>query len=322
MVSRPPTTSTAAPSIRQPLAGQQQEEDQAGVKVTGLPVATLTDTGQYLVSSGSSSQSYDFNLLKINGQWRIDTLPTSQLLLTQADFERVYQPRDLYFLAQSGRTLVPDPVFVPQQATNTELATGLVKALLQDPEGLAVRRGPDRVSRPASSSSTTRSSSTARTPSSTWAGSTPPQPHGSWNRWPRSWPGRSAAGRRRSSRSSSRSTAARCRSRGASISFRRPTGSWVPTQPADPAFTSSPATAPSRSYPAIGQPGSGRAAAVPGPAGTAARPAPRRSARSPSRPTGAGWPGLPWAAGPSTSAASATTPGCGSGGRPAAAAPR
>ncbi len=132
VVSRPPTTSTAAPSIRQPLAGQQ--EDEARVKVTGLPVATLTDTGQYLVSSGSSSQSYDYNLLKINGQWRIDTLPRSQLLLTQADFERVYQPRDLYFLTPSGRTLVPDPVFVPQQATNTELATGLVNALLEDRE--------------------------------------------------------------------------------------------------------------------------------------------------------------------------------------------
>jgi hypothetical protein len=130
VVSSTPTTSTAPPSLRQP-AGQPE---QARVKVTGLPVATLTDTGQYLVSSGSSSQSYDYSLLKIDGQWRIDGLPASQLLLTQADFQRVYQPRDLYFLTQSGRTLVPDPVFVPQQATNTELATGLVNALLEDRE--------------------------------------------------------------------------------------------------------------------------------------------------------------------------------------------
>jgi Lipoprotein LpqB beta-propeller domain/Sporulation and spore germination len=130
VVSSTPTTSTAPPSLRQP-AGQPE---QARVKVTGLPVATLTDTGQYLVSSGSSSQSYDYSLLKIDGQWRIDGLPASQLLLTQADFQRVYQPRDLYFLTPSGRTLVPDPVFVPQQATNTELATGLVNALLEDRE--------------------------------------------------------------------------------------------------------------------------------------------------------------------------------------------
>jgi len=128
VVSKPPTTSTAPPSLHQP-PGQPQ---QARVKVTGLPVATLTETGQYLVSSASSSQSYYYNLTKVNGQWRIDTLPRTQLLLTQADFLRVYQPRDLYFLTPSGRTLVPDPVFVPQEATNTELATGLVNALLTD----------------------------------------------------------------------------------------------------------------------------------------------------------------------------------------------
>ena len=131
VVSTAPTTSNAPP-IRKQVSGEPQSL--ARVKVTGLPVATLTGTGQYLASSGSSSQSYDFSLIKINGRWRIDTLPTSQLLLTETDFQQVYQPRDVYFLTQSGRTLVPDPVFVPQQATNTELATGLVNSLLADPQ--------------------------------------------------------------------------------------------------------------------------------------------------------------------------------------------
>jgi hypothetical protein len=119
-----------------PKSVPNQPGMRAQVKVTGLPVATITGSGQYQVYSGSSTKSYDFSLISINGQWRIDSLPTSQgLLLTNADFQHVYQPRDLYFLSQSGNTLVPDPVFVPQQATNTELATGLVKALLQDPTG-------------------------------------------------------------------------------------------------------------------------------------------------------------------------------------------
>jgi Lipoprotein LpqB beta-propeller domain/Sporulation and spore germination len=105
------------------------------VEVTGLPVATLTGAGQYQVSSGQPAR-YKFSLIKINGQWRIDNLPRgTPLLLTQADFQQVYQSRDLYFLAPSGRTLVPEPVFVPQQATNTGLATGLVNALLQGPAG-------------------------------------------------------------------------------------------------------------------------------------------------------------------------------------------
>jgi hypothetical protein len=108
----------------------------AKVKVVGLPVATISGSGQYQAYPGSSSQSYPFTLIRTsNSQWRIDQLPTSQLLLTQSDFQHVYQPRDLYFLSQSGRTLVPDPVFVPQQATNTDLATGLVNALRQDPTG-------------------------------------------------------------------------------------------------------------------------------------------------------------------------------------------
>ncbi len=118
--------------------GRQFAASQPGgytkVTITGQQVATLNDTGQSLVSPGSSKQSFTFSLIKINGQWRISALP-SQLLLTQSDFQHVYQPRNLYFLAGSGQTLVPDPVFVPEQDTNTELAQGLVTALLQDPRG-------------------------------------------------------------------------------------------------------------------------------------------------------------------------------------------
>jgi hypothetical protein len=128
-------TTTSAPLLPRPVTNQSQIL--ARVDATGLPVATISGSGQYQAYSGSSrSQSYPFTLIRTpDGQWRIDELPTSQLLLTQADFQHVYQPRDLYFLSQSGRTLVPDPVFVPQQATNTDLATGLVNALRQNPTG-------------------------------------------------------------------------------------------------------------------------------------------------------------------------------------------
>jgi Lipoprotein LpqB beta-propeller domain/Sporulation and spore germination len=118
--------------------GKQFAASQPGgytrVVVTGLRVATLTALGQSLVSSGSPKQSFSFTLIKNNGQWRIIN-PPPYLLLTQPDFQRVYQPRNLYFLAGSGQTLVPDPVFVPQQDTNAQLATGLATALLQDPKG-------------------------------------------------------------------------------------------------------------------------------------------------------------------------------------------
>jgi hypothetical protein len=127
---------TTAPTPTLPRQVTNQSQMLARVKAIGQPVATISGSGQYQAYSGSSTQAYKFTLIRTsNGQWRIDQLPTSQLLLTQADFQRVYQPRDLYFLSQSGRLLVPDPVFVPQQATNTDLATGLVNALRQNPTG-------------------------------------------------------------------------------------------------------------------------------------------------------------------------------------------
>jgi hypothetical protein len=132
VVSKPPKITQFRPLPR-PVSNQS--ETLAYVKVTGLPVATISGSGQYQSYSGSPTKSYIFSLIKWNGQWRIDHLPTTSLLLTEADFQQAYQPRDLYFLSPSGRPLVPDPVFVPQQTTNTELATRLVDALLQDPTG-------------------------------------------------------------------------------------------------------------------------------------------------------------------------------------------
>lgn len=126
---------TPGPPISYP---KQLDASQPGastkVVVKGLQVTTLTDTGQSLPVSKSPRQNFPFSLMKINGQWRI-TNPPKYLLLTQFDFQHVYQPQNLYFLAGQGRTLVPDPVFVPEQDTSAQLATGLVRALLQDPSG-------------------------------------------------------------------------------------------------------------------------------------------------------------------------------------------
>jgi hypothetical protein len=107
----------------------------ATVEFTGNILATLTDSGQYLTSS-DSQEADTFTLVNVNGQWRISHLPSpTSLILTKPDFQRDYQPRNLYFFAPSGASLVPDPVFVPQQANNAEPATGLVEALLKDPTG-------------------------------------------------------------------------------------------------------------------------------------------------------------------------------------------
>jgi Lipoprotein LpqB beta-propeller domain/Sporulation and spore germination len=114
------------------VTGGQPGEVEVGVRVTGLQVGTLTAAG--LPSSRSAKQTVTFTLGKIGGQWRISN-PPQALLLTQSAFQRVYQPRNVYFLAGSGRTLVPDAVFVPEPDTNTQLAFGLATALLQNPRG-------------------------------------------------------------------------------------------------------------------------------------------------------------------------------------------
>lgn len=111
----------------------------ATVRVTGQQLATLTGTGQPLPSS-SAQVSEDFSLTNEDGQWRITELP-AHLLLSRQTFLQVYQPRNLYFLSPSG-ALVPDPVFVPQQATDTALAYDLVRALRPPgpPEGALLFR--------------------------------------------------------------------------------------------------------------------------------------------------------------------------------------
>ena len=112
------------------------------VVLTGQRLATLSKTGQYQNSPGTST--YTFTLQKVNGVWLISALPTGQdtLLLTQEDFEHVYQARNLFFFAQppapANGDLVPDAVYAPLQnadsALNTNLASELVTGLLNDKE--------------------------------------------------------------------------------------------------------------------------------------------------------------------------------------------
>jgi hypothetical protein len=118
-------------------AGEQLET----VKYTGQQLATLSQTGQYQYTPAQNVQ-YEFILARTNGVWLIQELPQGHpgLLLTESDFEEVYQARNLFFYAptgpsQSSGVLVPDPVYAPLQssnsALNTNLATGLVNGLLK-----------------------------------------------------------------------------------------------------------------------------------------------------------------------------------------------
>jgi hypothetical protein len=109
------------------------------VVLTGQRLATLSQTGQYEYSPGT--RTYQFSLQRVGSEWLIAALPSQDsLLLTQADFEHVYQARSLFYFAQpltsDDSNLVPDPVYAPlsnsDSALNINLASGLVRGLLND----------------------------------------------------------------------------------------------------------------------------------------------------------------------------------------------
>jgi hypothetical protein len=110
------------------VAGQSEQK----VTVTGQRIATLSAGGQYSYITSGPETNFVFTLTSSNGQWRIEGLPYgTQLLLTQSDFDEVFQPRDLYFFSNAPAlpdALVPDPVVAPTE----DAATGLVNGLIHD----------------------------------------------------------------------------------------------------------------------------------------------------------------------------------------------
>ena len=119
--------------VRSPYSGKTAAT--TVVEVSGPVLGSVSDSGQYAISSqGQSAAQEKFQLVRQNGEWRISSLP-SVVLLTQADFVHVYQPRDIYFFDPAMNVLLPDPVYVPQAATPADLMTQLLQVLLAAPSG-------------------------------------------------------------------------------------------------------------------------------------------------------------------------------------------
>jgi lipoprotein LpqB-like beta-propeller protein/sporulation and spore germination protein len=108
----------------------------ATVTISGSVQATLSGYGGYAVPSASSAggaaptpPTFSFTLQRVAGQWRISQAPNF-LLLTSYQFKYDYQLRNLYFFDPDLSALVPDPVYVPLQATAASLMNGLVYDLI------------------------------------------------------------------------------------------------------------------------------------------------------------------------------------------------
>jgi hypothetical protein len=120
-------------SVTYPDTGPQNS---AQVEVTGTVQANLSGSGSYAVASASAAGPPGvpptFDLVKVGGQWRISQAPP-KLLLTSDLFKFDYQLRNLYFFDPTSRYLVPDPIYVPLQATPADLMNGLVHDLIAPP---------------------------------------------------------------------------------------------------------------------------------------------------------------------------------------------
>lgn len=108
------------------------------VQVNGKIQAILsTKDGTYAVPSSASGPNGSgpqfFTLVKTNGEWRISVAPPV-LMLTQAQFADDYDLRNLYFFDPNYRYLVPDPVYVPLQASASTLTSRLVGYLKTPPK--------------------------------------------------------------------------------------------------------------------------------------------------------------------------------------------
>lgn len=127
----------SGPNVKGPVY-TSRKKDRATVQIAGKIQASLKGNGSYSVPSTSAPDQAatpppSFSLVKMNGQWRIATAP-KELLLTSDSFQNDYQPTKLYFFDPAGKTLVPDPVYVPLQAGGPgDLITGLVNDLISPP---------------------------------------------------------------------------------------------------------------------------------------------------------------------------------------------
>jgi hypothetical protein len=126
------TVFKASPTVTGRVFGPKH--DYASVMVRGSVQATLSNREAYAVASaGPKSATFYYDLRYRNHQWRISNAYKNPLLLTSTEFAADYQLLNLYFFDPLGQHLVPDPVYVPLEATEGDLVNRLVHYLIQPP---------------------------------------------------------------------------------------------------------------------------------------------------------------------------------------------
>ncbi|HSU36021.1 MAG TPA: LpqB family beta-propeller domain-containing protein [Propionibacteriaceae bacterium] len=99
------------------------------VELQGRLVGSLAADRTY--KSGDRKLSYDFGLVQENGEWRINTPPPG-LMVAVFVFRSFYRAYQLYFVSNDS-VLVPDTIYLPTLPNPANVASALMKALLNGP---------------------------------------------------------------------------------------------------------------------------------------------------------------------------------------------
>lgn len=100
------------------------------VQLSAAESGRISADGRYQVSNPTRKVDAPFTVTRVNGQWRIATLP-SGLLLSRADVDRAFRSYNVYFFNPGFTSLVPDPRLFA--VSGTAAATTLTRALLAGP---------------------------------------------------------------------------------------------------------------------------------------------------------------------------------------------
>ncbi|WP_345763861.1 LpqB family beta-propeller domain-containing protein [Diaminobutyricibacter sp. McL0608] len=99
-------------------------------QVDVTPVANVDSVGAYHGVSSSTPISLRYDLVKVNGEWRISVAPNG-VVIDDPTFRAVYAPQTLYFYNASFTYLVPDLRWFPSRVGNA--ATRVTNAVLAGP---------------------------------------------------------------------------------------------------------------------------------------------------------------------------------------------
>lgn len=94
----------------------------------GLIVGRLNERGEFSRAT-AEKLTYDFQVTKVNGEWRIGA-PPHGILLRQGLFTRSYAPATIYFFDPAWSKLVPQVIYLPNGRRG---ALELVAAVLRGP---------------------------------------------------------------------------------------------------------------------------------------------------------------------------------------------